>query len=279
MSGDIPDMQRHIEALPPVLKGAITRRILLGGIGGTAALAALGAPLVGAQGAKASIQWFQPFPYVKTPSYGFGDNVPDYDGYHYGVDWDTPPEAGDPIYAVAAGTVDGAGPVGSNGGLGYWVRVNHGGLWSVYAHMLPGSIAMSVGQSVSAGTLVGLVGNSGNTTGPHLHLEIRTTASGGWVDPMIYLNGAPAGGPAVSTTGDPMWYIRNLDTGYIAILGVGGKGYHLFASMTEYTDWMMIVGYANAVNGAGIPVPPAPGSVFGCGTALFDTALAIASGA
>lgn len=89
---------------------------------------------------------------------------------------------GTSIYAAAAGTVIQAG---WNGGYGYCVMVNHGnGYTTLYAHM--SSIAVSSGQSVSMGQTLGYVGSTGNSTGPHLHFEVRASSTGGTIDPTSF---------------------------------------------------------------------------------------------
>jgi murein DD-endopeptidase MepM/ murein hydrolase activator NlpD len=88
---------------------------------------------------------------------------------------------GTPNRAAAAGTVIYAGWLGGYGNL---VVVDHGnGLSTAYAHA--SSILVSVGQSVSQGQTVSLVGSTGNSSGPHLHFEVRV--NGVAVDPMPYL--------------------------------------------------------------------------------------------
>jgi murein DD-endopeptidase MepM/ murein hydrolase activator NlpD len=88
---------------------------------------------------------------------------------------------GTPNRAAAAGTVIYAGWLGGYGNL---VVVDHGnGLSTAYAHA--SSILVSVGQSVSQGETVSLVGSTGNSTGPHLHFEVRI--NGVAVDPLPYL--------------------------------------------------------------------------------------------
>ena len=88
---------------------------------------------------------------------------------------------GTPNRAAAAGTVIYAGWLGGYGNL---VVVDHGnGLSTAYAHA--SSILVGVGQSVSQGETVSLVGSTGNSSGPHLHFEVRV--NGVAVDPLFYL--------------------------------------------------------------------------------------------
>lgn len=79
-------------------------------------------------------------------------------------------ETGDPIYASAGGTVIVAKGSGWNGGYGNYVVIEHGGgAQTLYAHM--SSVAAS--GSVSKGDVIGYVGNTGKSTGSHLHFEVR----------------------------------------------------------------------------------------------------------
>jgi murein DD-endopeptidase MepM/ murein hydrolase activator NlpD len=84
--------------------------------------------------------------------------------------WDIAAQQGTPVYAVAAGSVKFAG--WNDQGYGNLVVIDHGSYQSLYAH-LKGTPSVSAGQSVGAGTLVGLMGDTGFSTGPHLHFEIR----------------------------------------------------------------------------------------------------------
>ena len=98
---------------------------------------------------------------------------------HEGVDIAAP--SGTPIWAAAAGTVIYAGWLGGYGNL---VVVDHGnGLATAYAHA--SAVLVSVGQSVGQGETVSLVGSTGNSSGPHLHFEVRVNGSA--VDPLLYL--------------------------------------------------------------------------------------------
>lgn len=103
-------------------------------------------------------------------------------GYHTGVDFVVP--TGTSLKAVGSGTVVSAGWGGAYGNQ-VVIRLADGH-YAQYAHL--SSLSVSVGQSVSAGTQVGLSGATGNVTGPHLHFEIRSGAGyGSDIDPVAYL--------------------------------------------------------------------------------------------
>ncbi len=77
-----------------------------------------------------------------------------------------------PIMAAAAGKVIIAKQGGWNGGYGSYVVISHpNGMQTLYAHM--NSVAASVGQSVSQGSVIGYMGNTGDSSGVHLHFEVR----------------------------------------------------------------------------------------------------------
>jgi len=98
---------------------------------------------------------------------------------HEGIDIAAP--SGTPIAAAAAGTVIYAGWMGGYGNL---VVLDHGnGLATAYGHQ--SSIAVANGQTVAQGQVVGYVGSTGHSTGPHLHFEVRV--NGAPVDPLGYL--------------------------------------------------------------------------------------------
>ncbi|MFI8338667.1 LysM peptidoglycan-binding domain-containing M23 family metallopeptidase [Streptomyces sp. NPDC085639] len=103
-------------------------------------------------------------------------------GYHTGVDFIA--SSGTSVKAVGAGTVVSAGWSGSYGNE---VVIRHAdGKYSQYAHL--SQLSVSSGQSVTAGQSIGLSGSTGNSTGPHLHFEIRTSPSyGSDLDPIAYL--------------------------------------------------------------------------------------------
>jgi murein DD-endopeptidase MepM/ murein hydrolase activator NlpD len=105
--------------------------------------------------------------------------------WHEGVDIAAP--SGTPVVAVADGVVVRVGDAGD--GYGILVVVDHaGGLASVYAHLSQASVAP--GAAVAAGSVIGRVGSTGRSTGPHLHFELR--AFGAQCDPMWGWGAAPS---------------------------------------------------------------------------------------
>lgn len=100
--------------------------------------------------------------------------------YHEGVDWYTP--VGTPVYASSTGVVSKAG---WGSGYGYCVFIDHpDGRQTRYAHL--SKVLVSVGQSVKQGDRIASSGNTGVSTGPHLHFEIRIYGTA--VNPLDYLN-------------------------------------------------------------------------------------------
>ncbi|MET9832683.1 transglycosylase family protein [Streptomyces sp. NPDC006385] len=103
-------------------------------------------------------------------------------GYHTGVDFPVP--TGTSVKSVAAGQVVSAGWGGS---FGYEVVIRHtDGRYTQYAHL--SAISVKTGQSVGAGQRIGRSGSTGNSSGPHLHFEVRTGPGfGADIDPVAYL--------------------------------------------------------------------------------------------
>lgn len=104
--------------------------------------------------------------------------------FHHGIDLPAP--TGTPIIAASKGTVITVSY--STGSTGYYVKLGHtdqdGKRWSTtYMHM--SQISVAIGQPVEAGTVIGAVGNTGRSTGPHLHFEVKY--SDNTVDPMLLM--------------------------------------------------------------------------------------------
>ncbi len=91
------------------------------------------------------------------------------------IDFNRTDDLGDPVVASAPGTVDVVTNLGSTS-YGKYVRINHGGGYTTYyAHL--NAFNVSVGQSVGYGSVIGYVGTTGGSTGPHLHYEQRSGGS------------------------------------------------------------------------------------------------------
>nr|MYW55847.1 peptidoglycan DD-metalloendopeptidase family protein [Streptomyces sp. SID8376] len=106
---------------------------------------------------------------------------------HSGQDYAVP--TGTPVMAAHGGTVVKAGGNGAGDGPAYGnaIVIKHGNkTYSQYAHL--SSVNVKVGQVVKTGQKIALSGNTGNSSGPHLHFEIRTTPNyGSAVNPVSFL--------------------------------------------------------------------------------------------
>ncbi len=134
----------------------------------------------------APIQWPFPVGVPVSAAYGSSSYLAEFSSAHSGVDL-TPGEGAE-VHAVAAGTVRIA--TESGGDYGVTVLIDHvidGQVVSTrYGHMQYGSLQVSQGEKVTAGQVIGKVGQTGKSTGPHLHLEVLlggTTTT----DPMPWL--------------------------------------------------------------------------------------------
>ena len=134
------------------------------------------------------------------PLKGYGKNritatFPSYPdgGRHDGIDIGVP--VGTPVYAAAAGEVyiskysligdyDG----GRSNGYGNYVMIDHGDYYTLYGHLQYKKV-VSAGQSVSKGQLIAYTASTGNSTGPHLHFEVRKSSSyGSAINPLQFFN-------------------------------------------------------------------------------------------
>jgi len=119
-----------------------------------------------------------------SSSYGYRrDPFTGHGAFHSGLDFRA--SYGSPIHAAADGVVS---YVGSKAGYGRVVEITHGnGLMTRYAHM--SAAKARVGSKVSAGDVIGLIGSSGRSTGPHLHFEVRVNNRA--VNPRPFLESTP----------------------------------------------------------------------------------------
>ena len=134
------------------------------------------------QNPPSNASWVTPVSGAKLTS-PFGMRLHPVLGYyrmHNGIDMAC--AQGTPIYATRAGTVTTASY--QAGGAGYYVSINHlDGFSSIYMHMT--HFVVSAGQRVSQGQLIGYVGSTGISTGPHLHFGI--SYAGSYVNPLAYI--------------------------------------------------------------------------------------------
>jgi len=155
-------LERESRAIAEVLR---RRAAAAGGVPAGVAPSRLLAPLTGAK-----------------VSSGFGPRVhPIYGDVrtHTGVDYDAP--TGTPVHAAADGVVVSAATLG---GYGNCTIIDHGGgLATLYGHQ--SSMSVSAGERVTAGQVIGRVGSTGASTGPHLHFEVRR--NGEPINPVPYL--------------------------------------------------------------------------------------------
>ncbi|SCE94230.1 M23 family metallopeptidase [Micromonospora chokoriensis] len=147
----------------------------------------------------------------------------------YAVDFNRTDDQGDPVVASAPGTVDRVTDLGGTS-YGKYVRINHGGGYSTYYAHLSG-FNVSVGQSVGYGKVIGWVGSTGGSTGPHLHYEQRLNGA----DIQVRFNGTLAlywgtktytsgngcssgsGNATVDTSGTPLTVRSGPGTGYASV--------------------------------------------------------------
>lgn len=126
--------------------------------------------------------------YTLSATYGKGGTM--WSRKHSGQDFAVP--VGTPVKSAAAGTVVKAGPNGGGDGPAYGnaIVIKHANnTYSQYAHL--SRIQVKIGQKVRVDQKIALSGNTGNSSGPHLHFEIRTTPNyGSAVNPVSFLRKA-----------------------------------------------------------------------------------------
>jgi murein DD-endopeptidase MepM/ murein hydrolase activator NlpD len=147
----------------------------------------------------------------------------------YAVDFNRTDDLGDPVVASAPGTVDRVTDLGGTS-YGKYVRIDHGGGYTTYYAHLDG-FNVSVGQTVGYGKVLGWVGSTGGSTGPHLHYEQRLNGN----DIQVRFNGTLAlywgsktytsdnacssgtGNATVDTSGTPLTVRSGPGTGYASV--------------------------------------------------------------
>lgn len=139
--------------------------------------------------AKKAPSWVKPVSkYTLTASFAQGGAM--WAAKHSGQDFAVP--IGTPVKAVNAGTVVKAGPNGAGDGPAYGnaIVIKHAnGKYSQYAHL--SKVNVSIGSTVKTGQVIAKSGNTGNSSGPHLHFEIRTTPNyGSALNPASFLRSA-----------------------------------------------------------------------------------------
>ncbi|MEU6097577.1 M23 family metallopeptidase [Streptomyces sp. NPDC047079] len=159
--------------------------VLAAGAGISAVLGA-GAATAAGHAAPGAVTWVGPVKQYGLTA-GFRQAGGMWRAGHTGQDFAVP--SGTPVGVVHTGVVVKAGGNGAGDGPAYGnaVVVKHpGGTYSQYAHL--SRIDVRVGQAVATGQRIGLVGSTGNASGPHLHFEIRTSPHfGSAVNPLSFL--------------------------------------------------------------------------------------------
>ncbi|MFJ1564785.1 M23 family metallopeptidase [Streptomyces erythrochromogenes] len=184
--------KRVITRSTRITVGATLGAVLALGAGTTAAFAdapqtapAATADVAAAAKKKAGL-WDKPLEkYTLSATFGKGGSM--WARKHSGQDFAVP--VGTPVNAAAAGVVVKAGPNGGGDGPAYGnaIVIKHANnTYSQYAHL--SKIQVKVGQKVSVKQRIALSGNTGNSSGPHLHFEIRTTPNyGSALNPVAFL--------------------------------------------------------------------------------------------
>jgi peptidoglycan DL-endopeptidase CwlO len=168
----IREQEQELDGSVAAIQGKIAARLA-----GTGSVPLRAGPIRGGSGS--GLIWPVDGPVVS----GFGSRTINgsYE-YHPGIDIAVP--SGTPIRAAAAGTVIFTEPEASSGGYGNYTCIDHGGgLSTCYAHQE--TFAVSAGQQVSQGQIIGYSDCTGYCFGPHLHFEVRI--DGEVTDPMAYL--------------------------------------------------------------------------------------------
>lgn len=176
------------EATAAVTAASENARLVLAESAETSAArsAAAASELAGILGARLSNQgWATPVVGIINDGYGPRPirPLPGVNAFHAGTDLGT--ACGSPIYAASAGVVTQTGQLGT---YGNWILIEHGdGVSTGYAHIRDDTTLVTTGDTVTAGQVIAKVGNTGASTGCHLHLEVRV--DGNAIDPLPFFTG------------------------------------------------------------------------------------------
>ena len=169
---------------------------------------------------------------------------------HSGVDYATGP--GSPIYAANSGTVTFAGFDSAGNGT---IQIDHGGgISTAYLHMYASGIQVRVGQTVTAGQIIGAEGSSGTSTGSHLHFEVRQ--DGRPIDPVPFLDanlGQTSAGLANCGGGDTFMIAGGATPVVQTALSFQGVPYVWGGSTPAGFDCSGLVMYAYSRHGVTLP--------------------------
>jgi murein DD-endopeptidase MepM/ murein hydrolase activator NlpD len=178
---------RHALLMPGLAAAFVGSLTLTSAVASAGPMAPAAAPLPPMKVKKADVIQPLPVPW-QAPVRGFritgqfGASGSNWSSTHTGLDFAV--GYGTPIHAVTSGVVTEAAYDGSYGNKTVITLENGTEIW--YCHQV--ALTVDVGQRVAAGEVIGAVGMTGNTTGPHVHLEVHP-AGGGPVDPAAVLEG------------------------------------------------------------------------------------------
>lgn len=200
---------------------------------------------------------FYPLPQTFPITQRYGENPGNYNRWnlkaHNGIDFAAP--SGTPVLAAADGWVEKSEL--DESGYGNYVQIRHiaRGLRSVYAHL--SRLDVKAGTAVRAGQVVGLSGSTGNSTGPHLHFEVRKDGQekngyGGAIDPSWLLDwpgaietpAVPAGKVRVTASRLNLRLAPGLDQPIVGSLPAGVTVDRVAAPMVageDQADWIPVV--------------------------------------
>ena len=171
-SQGLPEQNNPVPASAPTpVEQEVVENPTIGNLGNSRGQSLALAPM--AATGQVTTPMLYPLPYMVPVTSGFGWR---WNKLHKGIDLGVP--SGTPVSAVFSGVVVAAGNVGD--GYGKKVIVLHdNGTRTLYAHLQ--QLLLPPGQRVEAGEIIGLSGSTGNSTGPHLHLEVQVaTSTGVW---------------------------------------------------------------------------------------------------